>query len=293
MRNRVHTIHQYDPPEVIAAKEQGASALEFVIAAPAVLLALLGIFQAALLYQARMQFEVATQEAVRAGTLHGARIEFIRDALARGLTPLYTHDQNLAALVRGYAAAKVAAGQATIRILSPTREAFDDFAEMTRDSTGAWARAIPVDHLGYRQTRVGGASKLSVQDATLLKIQITAVQPLVVPFIDQLGRGLYWLDQSLGNLGIPRFFGVHLSPVIGMDGQTRWGIPLQAEAVMRMQSPVLAEGLPMQVSVEQGATSSPESPKLEPLPTPPSDLATLPSDDIATSSPNHICNAGN
>lgn len=244
-------------PDAAARGEAGASAVEFAIAAPALLLALLGSFQAALLYQARAQLEVATQEAVRAGTLHGASVEAMRNALARGLTPLYTHGQNLSALAQGYATAKVAAGQATIRVLSPTREAFDDFAEQTRDTSGAWIKAIPVDHLGYRQTGVGSGSHLSVQDATLLKVQITAVQPLIVPFIDQIGRGIYQMDKGLGNVGLPSLFGVRLSPMTGVDGKTRWGIPMQAEAVMRMQSPVLAEGLPSKASLGQGQNTDP------------------------------------
>ena len=57
-------------PDAAARQEAGASAVEFAITAPALLLALLGTFQAALLYQAHAQLEVATQEAVRAGTLH-------------------------------------------------------------------------------------------------------------------------------------------------------------------------------------------------------------------------------
>ncbi len=262
-------------PDAAARGEAGASAVEFAIAAPALLLALLGSFQAALLYQARAQLEVATQEAVRAGTLHGASVEAMRDALARGLTPLYTHGQNLSALAQGYATAKVAAGQATIRVLSPTREAFDDFAEQTRDASGAWVRAIPVDHLGYRQTSVGSGSHLSVQDATLLKIQITAVQPLIVPFIDQIGRGIYQMDKGLGNVGLPSLFSLRLSPVTGTDGKTRWGIPMQVEAVMRMQSPVLTEGLPSKATVEQGQNKNGNFPgstedvdSLKPLPAP-------------------------
>ena len=250
-------------------REQGASAVEFAIATPALLLALLGTFQGALLYQARTQLEVATQEAVRAGTLHSADVASMRDALARGLTPLYTHGQNLQALTQGYAIAKVAAGQASIRILNPTREAFDDFAEQTRDASGAWVRAIAVDHLGYRQTSVGAAGKLSVQDATLLKVQITIVQPLIMPFIDQLGRGLYRLDNGLNNIGLPTLFGIRLSPVVGADGQTRWGIPLQAEAVMRMQSPVLAEGLPSNQSVVQGQAGNSNDPWSTVNPPPP------------------------
>ncbi len=276
--------------------EAGVSAVEFAITIPALLLAALGLFQAALLYQARAQFEVATQEAVRAGTLHGARIEAIREALARGLTPLYTHGKNLEALARGYGMAKIVAAQSSIRILSPTREAFADFAEATRDNSGAWVHAIPVDHLSYRQTSIGQSSKLSVQDATLLKIQITAVQPLILPFIDQIGSGFYAVKRGLG---LPGFFGVSLSPMVGADGQTHWGIPMQAEAVMRMQSPVLAEGLPGQNELTQtqnfGSTEGPTTmhSDMQPLPvaSDSDDLATLPDDGASTS--DHICNAGN
>ena len=226
--------------------EAGASTVEFAIAAPALLLALLGTFQTALLYQAHLQLEVAAQEAVRAGALHGASVAAIRNGLARGLTPLYTHGRDMTALGTGYAAATLAAQQADIRILNPTQEAFADFAEQTRDPQGQWIKAIPVDHLGYRQTSAGSGSGLNIQDATLLKIQVTYVQPLIMPFIEQIGRGIYQIQQSLG------FFGIPLRPVIGVDGRTRWGISMQAEALMRMQSPVLAEDLPSRASVEQG-----------------------------------------
>ena len=81
--------------------EAGANAVEFAIAAPALILALLGTFQAALLYQARAQVEVATQEVVRAGTLHRASLGAIRAGLARGLTSLYTHGRDMTALAKG------------------------------------------------------------------------------------------------------------------------------------------------------------------------------------------------
>ncbi|MHB8249905.1 MAG: TadE/TadG family type IV pilus assembly protein, partial [Acidithiobacillus sp.] len=275
--------------------EAGASAVEFLIAAPALLLALLGTFQAVLLYQARVQLEVATQEAVRAGTLHGASVDAIRDGLARGLTPLYTHGRDMTALGKGYAAATLAAQQADIRILNPTQEAFADFAEQTRDTSGAWVKAIPVDHLGYRQTSLGSGSGLNVQDATLLKIQVTYVQPLIMPFIDQIGRGIYQIQQGLGSLGMPHhFFGVTLRPVVGVDGQVRWGIPLQAEALMRMQSPVLPDALPQRASLEQPqdgpGAGSPGGGDLEPMPAPEQTLPTMP--DPEAPPPDHICNAG-
>ncbi|WP_123106038.1 hypothetical protein [Acidithiobacillus sulfuriphilus] len=185
--------------------------------------------------------------------------------------------------------------QTDIRILNPTQEAFADFAEQTRDTSGAWVRAIPVDHLGYRQTSLGSGSGLHVQDATLLKIQVTYVQPLIVPFINQIGRGVYHIQEGLGQLGVPQFFGIPLRPVIGVDGQTRWGISMQAEALMRMQSPVLAQDLPSRVSVEQGqdggsGANGPGAGDWEPIPPPPSDLPSIPDSD--TPPPEHICNIG-
>ncbi|MHB1644733.1 MAG: TadE/TadG family type IV pilus assembly protein, partial [Acidithiobacillus sp.] len=151
-------------------------------------------------------------------------------------------------------------------------------------------------HLGYRQTSVGSGSGLNVQDATLLKIQVTYVQPLIMPFIDQIGRGLYQIQQGLGSLGMPHhLFGVTLRPVVGVDGQVRWGLPLQAEVVMRMQSPVLAQDLPSRAGVEQGqdggsGDKGPGAGDWEPIPPPPSDLPNIPDSD--TPPPKHICNIG-
>ncbi|MHB8248166.1 MAG: hypothetical protein ACYDCX_04695 [Acidithiobacillus sp.] len=66
---------------------------------------------------------------------------------------------------------------------------------------------------------------------------------------------------------MPQFFGIPLRPVVGANGQTRWGISLQAEALLRMQSPVLANALP-----------------------PDDDLPATP--DPGAPPPDHICNAG-
>ena len=87
--------------------------------------------------------------------------EVMRDGLAQGLTPLYTHGRDMTALGKGYAAATLAAQQADIRILNPTREAFADFAEQTRDSSCQWVKAITVDHLGYRQASLDSGSGLN------------------------------------------------------------------------------------------------------------------------------------
>ncbi|MHB0889480.1 TadE/TadG family type IV pilus assembly protein [Acidithiobacillus sp.] len=270
------------PPLQSAAgwREAGASAVEFAIAAPALLLALLGILQAALLYQARAQLEVAAQEAVRAGTLHGARVAAIRDGLARGLTPLYTHGRDMTALAKGYAAATLAAQQADIRILNPTQEAFADFAEQTRDPQGQWVRAIPVDHLGYRPTSAGSGSGVNVQNATLLKIQVTYYHPLIIPFVDRLFA-------AAGSTG------GQISNILGHPV-----LPLTAEATQRMQSPVLPDALPTKASLQQPAASEPNNSNLTPITPPERTLPDLPPETGSGakplpppegSSPAHVC----
>lgn len=91
-----------------ASHQTGASAVEFVIALPVLLLLILSSLQAALLYQARLQLEVAAQEAARAGTLHGGNVNAMRDALTRGLVPLYTDEQSLSDRAQAEAAARLA-----------------------------------------------------------------------------------------------------------------------------------------------------------------------------------------
>ncbi|MHB8249908.1 MAG: TadE/TadG family type IV pilus assembly protein, partial [Acidithiobacillus sp.] len=90
-------------------------------------------------------------------------------------------------------------------------------------------------------------------------------------------------------------FGVTLRPVVGVDGQVRWGLPLQAEALMRMQSPVLPQGLPSRASLEHGqdggsGDKGPGAGDWEPIPPPPSDLPNILDSD--TPPPKHICNIG-
>lgn len=235
-----------------AGPEQGAGAVEFLIAAPVVLLLLLGTLQTSLLYQARLQLEVATQDAARAGALHEGNLDAIRDGLARGLVPLYSHGQGPAAYAQALARAKIAAAGAQIEILSPTREAVQDFREFGRlpldDKTGQaygkggnWGWAIPDSQLGYRQSNLGSASGLPIQDANLLKIKITYHQPLIMPLIDRIfarfdtknGRAGSVLGSADGGTGA-------FATAQGAVDRARGTFPLTAEATYRMQTPFTA-----------------------------------------------------
>jgi hypothetical protein len=67
---------------------------------------------------------------------------------------------------------------ARIRILNPTREAFADFGESVDGEL-----ELPYTHLDQRSTAIGSASGLNIQDANLLRVQITYGHPLTVPFV--------------------------------------------------------------------------------------------------------------
>jgi len=235
--------------------EAGAGAVEFLISIPLIILLILGTLQASLLYQSRLQLEVAAQEAARAGALHGGDIDAMRTALARGLTPLYTHGQDAAALAKARLAAEAAARLADIEILSPTVEALHDFKEFGRlppdDGTGQsltpggnWGWGIPESHLGYRKTNLGAESGIRVQDAGLLKIRVTYHAPLIMPFIDRLLARLDPNNEGKGSLvGSPRggqgAFAPHTDLIVIPDPSHPHlpTFPLRAEATFRMQTP--------------------------------------------------------
>lgn len=197
-----------------AVRQRGQSLVEALIVLPIFGVFLLGVFQAVLFYRAKALVDYATQEAARSGATAFAEIGAMRSGLARGLAPLYTHSADREAAVKAVAAARldIGAGAARIEIISPTREAFDDWKVRQFDGV----EAIPNDSLAFRPTTPGRNSGLSVQDANLLKIRVTYDFPLIVPVIDLL-------------LGESR-----LRP----KGSIRV-LPISASATLPMQTPIL------------------------------------------------------
>ena len=73
-------------------------------------------------------------------------------------------------------------GHSRMRIINPTREAFEDFAEdVNEDNT---IEEIPNTDLNIRSTAIGTESGVSIQDANILKIEITYMPRLKVPFVN-------------------------------------------------------------------------------------------------------------
>ncbi|HUA82059.1 MAG TPA: pilus assembly protein [Dyella sp.] len=179
------------------------------------------MLQAILFYRGKATVDYAAQEAARAGALYGADMGQMQKGFARGLTPLYATAASSRNPLGVYEAFKTAQLQITtmgvgsITVISPTTSAFDDFKEAQYDGT----MALPNDSLNFRSNKLGGRSGLSVQDANILKIQVTYKFPLIVPIIDRL----------IGTLDPAR---------TALEGHTVYSISIVADAMVRMQSPV-------------------------------------------------------
>lgn len=207
------------------ARERGAAIVETIIALPILIVVILGAIQFGLAYEAKATLNHASLQAARSGAVGNADPEAIRRGLARGLVPLYSPGSSLEGVARtlGRVNADVLS-DARIRILNPTREAFADFAE---DVNGV--REIPNDRLYARSTASGPRSDINIQDANLLRIQVTYGYELKVPLIN------WFVSRLLLASGSMDAFERQLL--------RRSRLPIAATATVRMQSPARESGL--------------------------------------------------
>lgn len=172
---------------------RGQAMVEYLIIVPMLLMLVMGAIQFAMLYQIKSTLNYATFMAARQGALKNAKVNAIKDGLAAGMTPLFTvfaippqTDPTPAlALLRGRTIAMVEVFNpmtTQIEVLSPVDAAYADF-----DPDGA-GKTIPNDNLTYRcvgekpcVADVGKTSKITIQDANILKIRVTYCAQLIVP----------------------------------------------------------------------------------------------------------------
>lgn len=174
-------------------KQLGASVTELLVAMLAMAPLVLGAIQMAMFYHAKSIINYATFEAARAGAVSGAQIGPMKSAFERNILPLYGSGTTATSIIKALAKAKVDVWLKTvptkgfgaggrIELLSPTREAFNDFG--MRINSGNLT--IPNDHLRYRRNDIGGTSKVTIQDANLLKIKVTYGYKMIVPVINKI-----------------------------------------------------------------------------------------------------------
>ncbi|MFL6575815.1 MAG: DUF6531 domain-containing protein, partial [Povalibacter sp.] len=159
----------------------------------------------------------------RAGAVSNAQPNALRSGLARGLAPLYSPDSSLEGVARTVARINAELlTDARIRVLNPTREAFDDFGEEVEGVI-----EIPNDRLHARSTTVGASSGINIQDANLLRVQITYGYELKVPLVN------WFISRVL--LAVRRG-GANMDP-FEQQLLRRMRLPIIATSNVRMQSP--------------------------------------------------------
>ncbi|HHC72923.1 MAG TPA: pilus assembly protein [Thiotrichales bacterium] len=202
--------------------QRGAALAETVVVMPVLLVLVLGAVQWALIYEAKSTLNYAAFMAARAGAADHATPNSMRLALAKGLLPLYAPESSLTSLPgRMIEVGKDVALFSRIRILNPTREAFEDFGiEPGREE-------IPSDHLYLADTSPGARSGVSIQDANLLKIEVIYGYELKVPFVNRVIVAAFsWLTTD----PLTRFY------------LQAGRLPILATVTVRMQTPARNNG---------------------------------------------------
>lgn len=259
-------------------KERGQSAVEFVVVFPALVLLVFGIIQAALLYQGRSTLDYATLLAARAGALHNGDVGEMRNALARGLAPLFAGEATPAgfaqALAKATAETAGPANLASIEILNPTSASFQDFGRARVDGGGG--KELPNDTLAYRTSDTGGSSQQSVQDANLLHVRVTYCLRLIVPVIDRMLQAAFNSPAAGGTTGtgMGNPFGIGEVPAGAVCNNPAFGgrrIYVQSEAIVRMQSPFFESNLGGSTQPGQPGGGTPADPGVPVDPDAPTD----------------------
>jgi len=233
----------------------GQGMTEFLVVAPLLMFFGFATVQFVLLYQARSTLDVAVLEAAREGAVNHGSMDAMRSGLARGLAPLYARHADATGVQAAMLAAREAVSGATsIEIVSPTAAMMRDFARPRfYPAESATYDEIPNDMLMYRDIVHGVESDVNVQDANLLKVRVHYCFDLVVPVVNKV---LYYATNVIGNIAASGVFSrepadadvdTYGSPkrpdsmcrTTLTDGwkSQRWPVPLESEAVVRMQSP--------------------------------------------------------
>ncbi len=193
--------------------------VESLIALPVIILLLMGAVEWARIYEAKVTADHAVTVAARTGSFNNASPASLYRGLAKGLLPYYAPGegqwQNTLTKV-----SQQLARDSQVRVLNPTREAFQDFGISDGGIT-----YLPNDELHRQSTSLGNNSGLNIQDANLLKVEVTWGLPLRMPVISDL---------------ITNFGEVFLaSNAFEKQLYARGQLPITSSTALRMQSPVI------------------------------------------------------
>ncbi|MFZ6754770.1 TadE family protein [Undibacterium sp. Dicai25W] len=223
----------------------GATTIEFYVVAFWILIPLImAILQMGMFIVAKNTVNLATFSAARAGAASGGDAGEMRRSFLNALSPLYVArglgalgGSGLKEVTKGNFAVVMPAALASaaidwampmnsLKVLNPSSASFKDFAIQNSHGSG---KIIPVSNL-IKDTTVGSASQQTRADALLLKIEVTYCYEMVFPMIDEaVGKILEEFSTSLSD----RACYARKPP------NNRRGIPIVAQAVVRMTTPPL------------------------------------------------------
>lgn len=244
----------------------GAASLEWLIAAPVVLLLGLGLFQVSELLLARQALRFALFEAARAGVVGNANGVAVLNAFADGLAPWLYGAAGSAEVLRARAQSRIkialerSLGWIELTQQSPTLESFEDWGDVRPTGSGGPGngRQIAFDALAteYRlrlprtgvaswngPEPIGRASGQSLADANLLKLELVYGVPVRIPLAGSV------LVESLRLIHGCRVAGpaAAQSPcrylaATDLQGRPSPRVPVRIQVTLRMQSPAYLEG---------------------------------------------------
>ena len=183
--------------------QKGASLTEFIVVTPMIfLLGMLGV-QYTLMYNAKSNLTYAGYEAARAGAIHHADPQKIQEGLLKGLLPyLNANGNGLVKTSNGTVdnIAMLKQAQLTeapfmkIEIISPNKQAFDDFNNPTlQQLLKTTHKVIPNKQTDFDnlKDKVGSSSGLTIAEANVLKLRVTYGYKPEIPLAKNMMSSLY------------------------------------------------------------------------------------------------------
>lgn len=183
--------------------QKGASLTEFIVVTPMIfLLGMLGV-QYTLMYNAKSNLTYAGYEAARAGAIHHADPQKIQEGLLKGLLPYLNANGNGLVKTNNGTVDNIAMlkqAQLTeapfmkIEIISPNKQAFDDFNNPTlQQLLKTTHKVIPNKQTDFEnlKDKVGSSSGLTIAEANVLKLRVTYGYKPEIPLAKNMMSSLY------------------------------------------------------------------------------------------------------
>jgi|APLak6261695196_1056220.scaffolds.fasta_scaffold00036_12 outer membrane protein OmpA-like peptidoglycan-associated protein len=229
--------------------QSGASLVEFLVVAPTLLFTMLGLMQTGMVFHAKSNLNYAAFEAARAGSVGHGDSNAIRAAFTRAMVGYYGGGRDLSELATATAkaVADITPASMQVKLLSPTKESFDDYASpRLAQKYATRARVIPNNNLSALTCPPDNAncnnnpntnhSGQTLSDANILRIQITYGIPATKQ-IPLAGRFYVMVLNGLSSLGIAAETDPFKLALL-QDGR----IPMVVHTTLRMQSDPIENG---------------------------------------------------